>query len=331
MFLSPEQCAGEQADERSDIYSLGVSVYRMLAGRFPFTAPTPVQVMLKQMTEDLTSPRVYNPEIPHPLADIVHKMMEKEPEDRYQSIDELLEDVDAFTSEQTIGAKKWSESFYEIQVVNPDITDEQIRDALFRYEQMKADGQAAPTITDILRSTAVNAFKTKSFPKINRRDSDLSCPLCEMIVGLRLSLKNNAFVCKECDAPLTIVPGVPLERRGKAIGFSFERFENLPAYQRQVTAAVGRLVELGQRYILLAFHDDLMEADDDGEEPSFAWVVECAERVAEARGTLSIIAPVPLQGRLREAGLSPNVRLVASIGDYDRASAKDTRRILPPS
>jgi beta-lactam-binding protein with PASTA domain/serine/threonine protein kinase len=88
-YLSPEQAQGFDSDETSDLYSLGVVLYQMLAGTLPFTGDTPVAVALKHVSEPV--PRVEDaaPGVSPALASIVTRLLQKNPRDRFQSATEL--------------------------------------------------------------------------------------------------------------------------------------------------------------------------------------------------------------------------------------------------
>ncbi len=89
-YISPEQVTGKEIDRRSDIYSLGVMMYEMSTGTLPFNADSPVSVAMKQVTDEPTPPREVNPYIPAGLEQIILRAMEKAPEDRYQSAEEMI-------------------------------------------------------------------------------------------------------------------------------------------------------------------------------------------------------------------------------------------------
>jgi serine/threonine-protein kinase len=93
-YMSPEQGMGESGDERSDIYSLGVIMYQMLAGRLPFDAETPLAIILKHLNEALPPLLSINPEVPPWLAAIVEQALAKDPGERFYSADELVAALD---------------------------------------------------------------------------------------------------------------------------------------------------------------------------------------------------------------------------------------------
>jgi serine/threonine protein kinase len=93
-YMSPEQAEGHELTPASDIYSLGVVIYEMLTRDPPFTANNPVAVAYKQVHEIPTPPSVKRPDMPKRLELIVLKAMKKNPKERYQRVDEMLEHLD---------------------------------------------------------------------------------------------------------------------------------------------------------------------------------------------------------------------------------------------
>ncbi len=93
-YISPEQAKGELTDERADIYSVGVVLYEMLAGKVPFEADSAVSVALMQLQNDAKKLTDINPDIPVGLEQICIHAMQKNPADRYQTATEMLLDVE---------------------------------------------------------------------------------------------------------------------------------------------------------------------------------------------------------------------------------------------
>ncbi|MGC9397513.1 MAG: serine/threonine-protein kinase [Anaerolineae bacterium] len=88
-YMAPEQGLENHSDARSDLYSLGVIVYEMLTGRTPFTAETPLAVLMQHLNTPPPSPRSVAPHIPEPFERLVLKALAKDPDDRYQSAGEM--------------------------------------------------------------------------------------------------------------------------------------------------------------------------------------------------------------------------------------------------
>ncbi|NLK27716.1 MAG: Stk1 family PASTA domain-containing Ser/Thr kinase [Clostridiales bacterium] len=92
-YLSPEQARGGYSDEKSDIYSLGVTIYEMLSGKVPFAGDNTVSVALLHIQGEAMPLRELNPEIPVSIDKIVQKCMQKKPERRYHTASELISDL----------------------------------------------------------------------------------------------------------------------------------------------------------------------------------------------------------------------------------------------
>jgi serine/threonine-protein kinase len=92
-YTSPEQARGGFSDEKSDVYSLGVTLYEMLTGEVPFDGETTVAIAIRHIQEPMPSPRKINPDIPYSVDQIVLKCCEKSPDRRYQNMQELASDL----------------------------------------------------------------------------------------------------------------------------------------------------------------------------------------------------------------------------------------------
>jgi serine/threonine-protein kinase len=92
-YVSPEQIQGKRGDNRTDIYALGIMLYEMLTGCVPFSADNPFAAMNLRMTSTPVSPRKLNSAVPEGLAAIVMKCIRRDPDERYQRADQLLQDL----------------------------------------------------------------------------------------------------------------------------------------------------------------------------------------------------------------------------------------------
>jgi len=99
LYMSPEQVEGKSLDTRSDIYSLGITSYHMLTGEPPFRAETALGVAVQHLNSQAERLEKIRPDLPAGLCRIIHKMLAKDPKDRYASSRDLLKDLRALQGE----------------------------------------------------------------------------------------------------------------------------------------------------------------------------------------------------------------------------------------
>ncbi len=92
-YTSPEQARGGYSDEKSDIYSLGITIFEMLTGRVPFNGETTVAIAIKHIQEEMAPISEFVPEVPGSIESIVLKCCQKSPDRRYQNMPELIADL----------------------------------------------------------------------------------------------------------------------------------------------------------------------------------------------------------------------------------------------
>src|SRR5579864_381610 len=100
-YMSPEQARGEKVDARSDVYALGIIFFEFLTSKPPFESDTAMGTLLKRIQEPAPSPAKVDPTIPDALADIVLKCLQADPAKRYQSMQEMQQDLEAWLGPET--------------------------------------------------------------------------------------------------------------------------------------------------------------------------------------------------------------------------------------
>jgi eukaryotic-like serine/threonine-protein kinase len=106
MYMSPEQARGEDVDHRTDIWSSGVVLYEMITGRLPFQSEYETAAVYSILNEVPPPIGNYNPDVPPELEAIAMSMLQKNKEDRYQELYELLSDLDVFTGTVVRGTNR---------------------------------------------------------------------------------------------------------------------------------------------------------------------------------------------------------------------------------
>ena len=140
-YISPEQAKGGWVDNRSDLYSLGVVMYEMLAGRPPYDAESPVAVALQHINGGAAMPSTLNPNIPGGLEQIIMKAMALDAKDRYSSATEMLKDMEEFRKNPAI-------------LFNMPDTSEEPTQVLPNPEQLKREAAKPRTTAERVAGTA---------------------------------------------------------------------------------------------------------------------------------------------------------------------------------
>ena len=154
-YISPEQAKGDHTDARTDIYSVGVMMYEMLSGKLPFDGTGAVSIAIMQISEKPKPLAEVAPNIPVGLRQITEKAMEKDPADRYQSAQEMLDAIAAFRRDPSISFE------YEYNTQdNPDKTINRVVSST-----AKTAGKVAVSTSQARRAGTMNSGKGKNVKK----------------------------------------------------------------------------------------------------------------------------------------------------------------------
>lgn len=168
-YLSPEQARGGYTDEKSDIYSAGVTLYEMLTGRVPYEADSPVSVAMMHVSGDLVQPRIINPDIPEDMEKIVLKAMSKEQSLRYASAEDMLYDINAVLSNRAIA---------------PALESTQVMEGRAREGARRRGAQAAPNTAHQAKNKSKGKKDKRPLTKGEKWLAGLSVAAAVVVAGL---------------------------------------------------------------------------------------------------------------------------------------------------
>jgi len=186
-YISPEQARGGFVDERSDLYSLGIMYFELLTGQLPFDEESTVTIAIKHIQEDITPPKQLNPAIPDSVNDVIVRLCQKKPEDRYQNCDELIDDLDQIMMDASakIGQKSEDSGLLD----NAGLLDE---DSLFKFEP---GTEAIPTVE------AEDETGIESLQKKRKRKKIIGGVIGAVILLIIAVVAVNALIGKKVTVP----------------------------------------------------------------------------------------------------------------------------------
>ena len=173
-YFSPEQARGAKVDNRSDIYSLGIVLFEMLTGRLPFDADNPVSVALMQVQSQMPRPSDFIKSIDPSVDALVLKMTEKDPDERYRDVFDLIKDIKDYTiGAKTFTVKRDYEEDDNSTVITPNVkrrTNRNHSNNLDNDRQkpkkvVKKKKSAAPAILGIFSAIVIIALLIYVVPK----------------------------------------------------------------------------------------------------------------------------------------------------------------------
>jgi serine/threonine protein kinase len=162
-YLSPEQCEGKPLDGRSDIYSLGVTLYEMLSGKTPYEADTPVSMLMKIVQGNFLPLHQVNPNVPLPVQNMVEKMMQTDTQKRYANVDELLESLREVEKEIALSESKAAVKDTVSRIEPEPVGVRQPVEQHFQEQKKRSNLWPAVTVALIIVLLLGGAFAAKVF------------------------------------------------------------------------------------------------------------------------------------------------------------------------
>lgn len=135
-YLSPEQARGSMATNQSDVYAVGIILYEMLTGNVPFDGESAVTIALKHFQEEMPSVKLFDPNIPQSLENVVLHATAKDPADRYKTAEEMSRDLYTVLAANRLNEPKWQPTglMGETKILTP-ITDDMAMPSSFKSMQ----------------------------------------------------------------------------------------------------------------------------------------------------------------------------------------------------
>jgi eukaryotic-like serine/threonine-protein kinase len=173
-YLSPEQARGGMATKKSDIYSLGIVMFELLTGRLPFSGESAVSIALKHLQSETPSLRRWNPDIPQSVENIVLKATAKDPFRRYDSLEEMDEDLTTALDPSRVNEPKFSvpmddEATKAIPVITDDQGSSNLDDTIIHTQSSIDTKPAVPLNADKDAKSAKGKKKKKPKEKKKRK------------------------------------------------------------------------------------------------------------------------------------------------------------------
>ncbi|QNF29488.1 MULTISPECIES: Stk1 family PASTA domain-containing Ser/Thr kinase [Metabacillus] len=286
-YLSPEQARGGLANNKSDIYSIGIVLFELLTGRLPFDGESAISIALKHLQSETPSPKRWNPDIPQSLENIILKATAKDSFHRYDSAEEMEKDLETAFDVSRISEPRFSipEDFEATKAI-PIITNEDI-------EQSKIEDTIVhSTIDNQKEEPKKNIKQNKKLAKKEKKPKKQKSKLAIFIITTFIILITASV------AAFTIIPPMMLPKDIEVPDVSGETYED----------AVDILYENG-----FEVGEPVLVSDEEIEEGYVIKTIPSASEITKEGATITIYESTGKEKVVLDDYVGKNIDRVKSI------------------
>ena len=342
-YISPEQAKGDETDCTSDIYSVGVMMYKMLSGQLPFDAEDAVEVAIKQISDQPKSLHEIAPQVPAALVEITEKAMAKLPQNRYASAREMLDALDTYVQNPSV--------MFEYQYITEDAPEKVVKRTM---NQNKAARQNHPNESAAPRGKKAKRKRRSVFlPALFGITIAfaLAClALCWLILNDSSNLMNNkaditlndyiGMTQEEAQATEQVASGqisVTWEQEYNSNYAAGYIYKQSPVSGRTVREGQGvtLTVSLGTQYVTVPDLTNYVQADAEQQLKSLGVSVLVTQAVDTSVASGAVIRTDPAAGTQVESGSTvvvyvsrPQVATTTKVPSLSGMSVDDARTLL---
>ena len=190
-YISPEQAKGGRVDNRSDLYSLGVVMYEMIAGRVPYDGDSPVNIAIQHINGGAQKPSQYNPNTPEGLEQIILKAMALAPRDRYLTATAMLYDMDEFRKNPAV---VFPENMTHVQ---PPARPAEPQPKTIAQRKMAQNAETA-VVPENLGSYTPKPAQPEQLPERRSRSTTVAVIACIVVAILAIVIFFVVWPVKDC-------------------------------------------------------------------------------------------------------------------------------------
>lgn len=174
--MSPEHVEGRPLDYRSDVFSLGTLLYFLCTGRLPFDSPSPHALLRQILEARYDDPRMHNPAVGRRLHQIIQRCLEREPDDRYESVDAFREDLGGYLSDLGLEdpASELVPYFDDPHTAEAELTQRVVDRLMALAERRSADGKVAAALEYYNQVLALQGDRADALARVQRLTSSRS-------------------------------------------------------------------------------------------------------------------------------------------------------------